>query len=295
MPIPTDTPARLKAIEGLLDDPSPAVRNAVIDELIAHGSGGRAFLNELCKGNDLEIRRHALAVLNILDKDSPEKMFSRFIKSMNYELESGYFLLSRIDNPELNVTDFMEKMDEMALRCQTLFTSPLSPRDRCRILNRVLFHEYGFTGNRSDFDNPENTFLHTLFETRKGLPISLSIVYLMVARRLELELEPVGIPGRFMVGCYLEEEPFFIDVYENGVFRSLEDVLQFLDNNELEADLGHFGPCPVGEVLCRCCRNLGKQYRLLFEDDKADLYQSFVKEFEAHFEKKPKSAIPRLS
>lgn len=286
MPIPTDSAARLKAIAGLLDDPSPSVRNAVIDELVSHGTAGRAFLNELCKGSDVELRKHAIAVLEILDKDSPQKMFSRFIKSMNYELESGYFLLSRIEDPEIKITDYMEKLDEMALRCQTLFTSPLGPRDRCRILNRVIFHEYGFTGNRSDFDNPDNTFIHTLFETRKGLPISLSIVYLMVARRLELELEPVAIPGRFMVGCYLEAEPFFIDVFENGVFRSLEDLLRFLDVNELEADLGHFGPSPVGAVLCRCCRNLAHQYRLLFEDDKADLYQSFVTEFEAHFEKR---------
>lgn len=286
MQIPTETAARLKAIEGLLDDPTPAVRNAVIEELILHGSAGRAFLNEVCKSKSLDLRRHALSILEILDKDAPQKMFSRFIKSLNYELESGYFLLSRIDDPDLKVNGFMEKMDNIALRCQTLFTSPLSPRDRCRILNRVIFHEYGFTGNRSDFNNPNNTFIHTLFETRKGLPISLSILYLMVARRLELKLEPVGIPGRFMVGCFLEEEPFFIDVYENGIFRSLEDMLQFLDTNEIEADLGHFGPSPVGEVLCRCCRNLAHQYRLLFDDEKADLYKSYVNEFEANFEKR---------
>lgn len=286
MPIPTETAARLKALEGLLDDQTPAVRQAVVDELINHGSAGRTFLNELCRSSNLQLRRHALAVLEVLDKDSPEKMFSRFIKSLNYELETGYFLLSRIEEPELKVTDFMQRLDAIALRCQTLFTSPLSPRDRCRIINRVIFHEYGFTGNRSDYDNPQNTFIHSLFETRKGLPISLSILYLMVARRLELELEPVGIPGRFMVGCFLEKEPFFIDVYENGIFRSLEDLLYYLEANQIEADLGHFGPCPVGEVLCRCCRNLVNQYRLLFEDDKSELYQTFVDEFESHFEKR---------
>ncbi|MDA0347464.1 MAG: transglutaminase-like domain-containing protein [Verrucomicrobia bacterium] len=282
--IPTsESTARLKALEGLMDDPTPAVRNAVVDEIIKYGSAGRAFLNNICKGNDLELRRHALSILMVLDKDSPQKLFSRFIKSLNYELESGYFLLSRIDNPELKVSDLMARMDDIALRCQTLFTAPLSPRDRCRILNRVIFHEYGFTGNRSDFNNPNNTFIHSLFETRKGLPISLAMLYLMVGRRLELDLEPVAIPGRFMVGCFLEKEPFFIDVYENGIFRSLEDLLYFLEANELDANLGHFGPCPIGEVLCRCCRNLSQQYRLLFDDEKADLYQSYVEEFESHF------------
>ncbi|MCZ6671630.1 MAG: transglutaminase-like domain-containing protein [Verrucomicrobia bacterium] len=286
MPTSTETTARLQAIQGLMDDPSPAVRQAVVDELIKLGSAGRNFLNDLCKGSNLENRRYALSIIEILDKDSPVQMFKRFINSLNYELESGYFLLSRVEEPELKIADYMQKLDDMALRCQTLFTAPLSPRDRCRILNRVIFHEYGFTGNRSDYNNPQNTFIHSLFETRKGLPISLSILYLMVARRLELDLEPVGIPGQFMVGCFLEKEPFFIDVYENGVFRGLEDLLYYLEANQLEADLGHFGPCPVGEVLCRCCRNLAQQYHLLFEDDKAELYQSFVNEFKTHFEKR---------
>ena len=280
------TTSRLNALLGLLDDSTPAVRNAVIDELVQMGSAGRSFLTDLCKNSDLEVRRHALVILDILDKDAPAQMFKRFIKSLHYELESGYFLLSRIDDPNLKITDFMQKLDDIALRCQTLFTSPLSPRDRCRILNRVIFHEYGFTGNKSDFDNPDNTFIHTLFETRKGIPISLSILYIMVAQRLELELEPVGIPGRFMVGCFLEAEPFFIDVFENGIFRSLEDLLYYLEVNHLDADLGHFGPCPIGEVLCRCCRNLVKQYRLMFEDETAADYHQFVKAFEANFEKR---------
>tara|TARA_B100001123_G_scaffold448868_1_gene611763 strand:- start:1866 stop:2732 length:867 start_codon:yes stop_codon:yes gene_type:complete len=286
MPRPTIPSARLKALSGLIDDPSPAVRNAVIEEFIQLGSEGRNFLNELSKGSNLNLRRHALGILEILDWDSPTQMFTRFIKSLNYELESGYFLLSRVNNPDIKVTDYMQKLDDIAFRCQTLFISPLSPRDWCRILNRVIFHEYGFTGNKSDFDNPRNTFIHSLFETRKGIPISLSILYIMVAQRLELELEPVGIPGRFMVGCFLEKEPFFIDVFENGIFRSLEDLLYYLEINQLDTDLDHFGPCPIGEVLSRCCRNLAHQYQLVFEDEIAAVYQSFVTAFEANFEKR---------
>ena len=140
--------------------------------------------------------------------------------------------------------------------------------------------------DKSDFDNPRNTFIHSLFETRKGIPISLSILYIMVAQRLELELEPVGIPGRFMVGCFLEKEPFFINVFENGIFQSFEDLLYYLEINQLDADLEHFAPCPIGEVLCRCCRNLAHQYRLVFEHEISAIYQSFVNAFEANFEKR---------
>ena len=285
MPSDNSKTKRLKAIKGLLDDPTPSVRQAILVELGNLGEEGKRFILEYCKSENLVVRRHAHQILEILEKDSPVKMFNRFIRSLNYELESGYFLLSRIDNGKLDISEYIQKLDEMAFRCQSLLYSPMSPREKCRILNRVIFHEYGFTGNRSDFNNPKNTFLHSLFSTRKGLPISLSILYLLVARRLELALQPVGIPGRFMVGCFAEDEPFFIDVFENGIFRSLEDIVYYIERNKLSVTLGLLGPCPVGEVLCRCCRNLSKQFALLNQRAKAELYGSFVNEFEAHFEK----------
>ena len=285
MPIDISKVRRLKAIEELLDDPTPSVRRAILVELVNLGEEGRQFILECCKSGNLVVRLHAHEVLAVLDKDSPVKMFHRFIRSLNYELESGYILLSRIDNRQLEVSEYIQKLDEMAARCQSLIYSPMSPREKCRVLNRVIFHEYGFTGNRADFNNPNNTFLHTLFKTRKGLPISLSILYLLVARRLEMPLEPVGIPGRFMVGCFVEDKPFFIDVFENGIFRSIEDVVYYIERNRMSVTLGLLGPCPVGEVLCRCCRNLSKQFAMLNDRAKAELYGSFAYAFEAHFEK----------
>lgn len=285
VPIDISKVRRLKAIEELLDDPTPSVRRAILVELVNLGEEGRQFILECCKSGNLVVRLHAHEVLAVLDKDSPVKMFHRFIRSLNYELESGYILLSRIDNRQLEVSEYIQKLDEMAARCQSLIYSPMSPREKCRVLNRVIFHEYGFTGNRADFNNPNNTFLHTLFKTRKGLPISLSILYLLVARRLEMPLEPVGIPGRFMVGCFVEDKPFFIDVFENGIFRSIEDVVYYIERNRMSVTLGLLGPCPVGEVLCRCCRNLSKQFAMLNDHAKAELYGSFAYAFEAHFEK----------
>ena len=276
---------RLKAILELLDDPTPSVRQAIVVELDNLGEDGRQFILQCCRSDNLTVRHHAHKVLTVLDKDSPVKMFHRFIRSLNYELESGYFLLSRIDNRNLDVTAHIQKLDEMANRCRSLIYSPMSLREKCRVLNRVIFHEYGFAGNRADFNNPSNTFIHSLFKTRKGLPISLSILYLLVARRLEMPLEPVGVPGRFMVGCFVEDKPFFIDPFENGMFRSLEDIVYYIESHEMSVTLGLLGPCPVGEVLCRCCRNLAEQFAMLNERAKAELYGSFAYAFEAHVEK----------
>ena len=82
------------------------------------------------------------------------------------------------------------------------------PLEICSVMNRVLFHEYGFRGAGKDFENPQNSFLHRVLERRKGLPITLSVIYILIARRLGFDLEPIGLPGRFMVGCFSDERPF---------------------------------------------------------------------------------------
>jgi hypothetical protein len=87
-----------------------------------------------------------------------------------------------------------------------------------------LFHENGFRGNVEHYTDPLNSFLPLVLERHKGIPISLCLVYLLVAQRLGLDLEPVGIPGHFLVGCYHEDAPLFIDPFEQGAFRTTCDV-----------------------------------------------------------------------
>jgi len=279
--------SRKIAFRTLLDDPSPTVRQALIQSLQDYGSSGVDFLKELKTSGDQELSEHSQNILQILQKDTPEMMFTQFIRSLQYDLESGFFLLSKIDKPDLDVSEYMGRLEDIADRCKTLFIHPMTDRERCRVLNRVIFHEHGFVGNRQDFDNPSNTFIHSLFATHRGIPISLSILYLLVALRCDLKLDPIAFPGRFMVGSFSEEEPFFIDPFEGGAFKSVDYILNFLNQHDLEVHLEHFAPCPIGEVLCRCCRNLHHQYALHKQQDKAELYQQFVHEFEATFERKP--------
>ena len=75
------------------------------------------------------------------------------------------------------------------------------------MINRVLFHEWGFRGNVEQFTDPMNSFIDKVLTRRKGIPISLSVLYLLVGERLGLPLEPVGLPGHFVVGCYADEAP----------------------------------------------------------------------------------------
>ncbi|MBW8782688.1 MAG: transglutaminase family protein [Verrucomicrobia bacterium] len=269
-----------EALLGLLDDPSPAVRKVLLAHFTAQGASARIFLEDLAASGNRLLSVHARGYLEELKFTDPVAEFRGFIRSLNYELETGALLLSRTVFPNLNAGLCCEQLDALAARCRELFAEPLSIREKCRVINRVLFHENGFRGNIEHYTDPLNSFLDQVLARRKGTPLSLSIVYLLVAQRLGMELEPVGLPGHFMIGCYQEDAPLFIDPFEQGAFRSPEEVFAFLKANQVSPKITDLAPTPVREVLCRTCRNLAHHYSVSGDPGHSRLFASFVEEFE---------------
>ena len=128
--------------------------------------------------------------------------------------------------------------------------------------------------------DPQNSFLHRVLERRRGLPITLSVVYILVARRIGFEIDPIGLPGRFMVGCFSETKPFYIDVWSGGKFLEIEQMADFLDDSSIEDSGSLLLPVTVAETLTRGCRNLVQQYGKQGDADNARLFNKFVLEFE---------------
>ena len=275
------TPAQRKALVTLLDDVAPAVRQALLTAFASHGRESVDLLRELARQPNRVLALHAARYLRELNFSDPVGEFRRFIRSLNYELESGALLLSRTINPDLDVGACCVQLDTMAARCRELITEPATTREKCRVLNRVLFHEHGLHGNADDYTDPRNSFLDQVLTRRKGLPISLSIVYLLVAERLGLQLEAVALPGHFMVGCYDEGVPFFIDPFNAGALLTAGEVFILLRQNGSHAVISDLAPTPVREVLCRCCRNLVLHYTAANEPGHASLFADFVAEFES--------------
>lgn len=276
------------AVLALLDDPSPTVRKALLAHFTAQGEAARVFLETLADGGSRLLAGHARGYLDELKFTDPVAEFRDFIRSLNYELETGALLLARTVIRDLDVGLNCQRLDTLAARCRELIAEPLSVREKCRIINRVLFHEHGFRGNVEHYTDPLNSFLPVVLERHKGIPLSLSIVYLLVAQRLGLDLEPVGLPGHFLVACYQEEVPLFIDPFEQGAFHTAEEVLTVHLSGH-SPKLTDLAPTTVREVLCRSCRNLVNHYTTAGDSERAGLFASFVAEFESSYDRHSQS------
>jgi regulator of sirC expression with transglutaminase-like and TPR domain len=279
------TTAEKEALLALLDDESAVVRQALVAQFLTLGDEGRRFLQEVARGPNRVAALAAGWYLRELKFSDPVAEFRGFIQSLNYELETGVLLLSRTVNPNLDVTAVCAQLDAFAARARKLMPRAATMRAQARVLNRVLFEEYGLRGNVDNYTDPKNSLIDQVLERRVGIPISLSIVYLLVAQRVGLEVEPVGVPGHFLVGGYEPEGPFFVDAFNEGQLLSPEDVFDRIRSLQHTPQLADLAPTPVREVLSRACRNLANHYAAADDAAHARLFADFVSEFDATYER----------
>ena len=283
METPRLTVPEKEALISLLDDPSPSVRQALIAQFTRLGAEGSEFLFSTASGPNRIAALAASEILRELKFSDPAEDFRKFIRSLNYELETGMLLLNRTVNPSLDVAGICTQLDALAARCRKLTPASRGLREQCRGINRVLFDELKLRGNEAHYTDPNNSLLDQVLSRHLGIPLSLSVVYLLVAQRLGLELEPVGVPGHFLIGCYEPEGPFYLDAFNQGQFLTPDDIFARIRSQQRLPQLSDLAPTPVREVLARCCRHLTKHYIAAGDTTHARLFAGFVHDFEVAY------------
>ncbi|PJZ68784.1 transglutaminase [Leptospira perolatii] len=180
------------------------------------------------------------------------------------DLEEGVFLLSSVVNPELYYPDFRTYLDRIALRVEELvdLNEDLASDDvKVHFLTRVLSQEEGFVGNHDQYEDPDNSYLHKVFESKRGIPISLSAIYLLVAHRLQLPLYGVNMPLHFLLHFESSEFQTYIDPYHGGVMLDRSTCIRFLKANGFQAHDRYFTRASTLTMLKRMYRNLIHIYR----------------------------------
>lgn len=273
--------SELSALTRLLDDPSPTVHEALVAAFRAHGGDALTDLRRIA-GSRLDPRAaYATAMLTELGDRDYVGAFRRFIEAGRHDLEAGCLLLEKILVPETVAADYAAPLDALASRVREVMPEDASLRDACRVLNRVIFHEWHFRGDQTLFLSVNGSLLGRVLASRRGIPISLCIVYLLVCKRLGLPLVPVGLPGRFMLGYHPgSPDGFFVDCFDGGVFRTRAEVKLILIQNGLPSTDDYLAPVNAAETLCRTCRNLASQLDASGDPDRAELFAEFVQAFE---------------
>lgn len=179
-------------------------------------------------------------------------------------LAEAALAVARMEYPDLDAAPYLTRLDDMARRVQTYMRKNPTARESIALLNRVLFQQEGLRGNREDFYDPRNSFLNDVLDRKLGIPITLSVVYMEVARRAGFPVAGVGMPGHFLLEHYdVVAGEIFIDAFDGGSVLGPKDCQQRLDKvygGQIEMRAEYLQPVTHREILSRMLNNLRQIY-----------------------------------
>ena len=253
---PNERPAtNIDALLHLLSDQDPRIARQIHRHLVDAGPEALPLLREALKDCDEpSLATRIRTVIGDIAQADIEQHWDALIRTSapDLDLEAGAFLIARTGDPEMETTPYQQRLDDMAAELQPLSSG--TPRQVVRHMNEYLFQTLRFRGNTEQYYDPNNSFLHRVLEDRVGIPISLSVVYLLLGQRLCVPVAGIGLPGHFLVG--LQTEPVFIDCFHQGTLLTEKDCARLLQNHGVEFDRRYLEPCSHAEILARMLRNL---------------------------------------
>ena len=193
-----------------------------------------------------------------------------FSKNPNYNLIEKCLKLAQIlEHHDLDVSKYVEKINDIGNSLRMKISGIKNPTYLISMLNEYLFDELGFRGAEEDYYDPGNSFLNIVFNKKTGIPITLSIIYAEIAKKIGLDLKIVGFPGHVIVK-YKNE--IILDPFYRGRLLTIEDLEEILDRNfgdGVEFVPEYLNEATVEQLLTRLLRNLKNAYTQSYAYDNA--------------------------
>lgn len=176
---------------------------------------------------------------------------------------AGLRFAREIAYPDLDVGYYMARLDELARMADATLPAGASAANRAQIIAHFLFREEAFRGNAAHYEDPRNSYLNEVLERRLGIPISLSVIFVAVARRLGLEAYGVALPGHFIAGVRAGVHDVWLDPFHGGERLSLADCERLVRETvgyEGPLDPRWLLPADPLPILARMLNNLRLTY-----------------------------------
>ena len=196
---------------------------------------------------------------------SPLQYFSSLVQSdAHFRLLEAAVSLAQDEYPELDVQEVLGDVDQLLARLKRRLPGDAPELQRLRALNQFFFRDLGFGGNINDYYDPDNSYLNTVLRTRRGIPITLAVLWLELAVGVGLNARGVAFPGHFMVKVNLPKGQVVIDPF-NGQSLSREELTERLEpfrqrspiSEEFEVPMGlYLQSAPPRDIIGRMLRNL---------------------------------------
>lgn len=264
---------KIEALVKLIEDPDDVIYQQIRDELINYGSTVIPFLEK-----SWESEQYGLLFQSRIEQLIHDIQFNQSLKeiiewknSTEKDLLEGSIAIAKLQYPNLDENQIKEKIASIRKSVWLEINENQTAYEKVRILNKVFFGTYGFTGNSSNYHASDNSLINRVLETKKGNPLSLSIIYSVVAQSLDLPIYGVNLPNHFILAYmdefqigkhFMPEEHedygvlFYINPFSRGSIFDQEEIKEFMKGINRQPDRSCFEPCSNSTIIYRMLTNL---------------------------------------
>jgi regulator of sirC expression with transglutaminase-like and TPR domain len=197
----------------------------------------------------------------IIETIKARQSFSEFatLDEEAFPLDRSALAFAIEEYPGINIQSYLRKLDTYAASTEVLVGLDRKPVNVIEGLNEVLFVQEGLRGNSEDYYDPRNSFLNEVLDRKLGIPISLSVIYMEVAKRISFPIQGIGFPGHFLIKHVAKDREIIIDPYNRGKILTLSECQELLDKSHdgaLHMNSSLLQPMDKRSIITRMLYNL---------------------------------------
>jgi regulator of sirC expression with transglutaminase-like and TPR domain len=261
----------LKALVSLLDDDDQQVVTHVEGKILSIGKEVIPFLEHEWESNlNPKVQNRIEELIHTLQYDLLRERLKNWYTGKEQDLLTGMWILATYQYPDLELEKLKQDLEQIYYETWLEFRPDLYPFDQVKVINSVLFNKLRFGANTKNFHSPGNSMINVVLESRKGNPITLCVIYLMVAQKLKLPVHGVNLPNLFILTYKDENHQFYINAFNRGLIFSKQDIENYIHELHLVPQPSFFEACSSLEIVRRALRNLVMSFEKIGEHAKAD-------------------------
>ena len=273
----------IQALISLMDDPDDSIFSQIRDELKSYGSEIIPHLESSWEENNygLIFQSRIENLVHEIQFEEVKQQLSQWKISSERDLLEGSMIIARYQYPELEDEGVIHDIQSIRREIWLELNPKQTAFEKVKIFNKIFYGTHNFHGNSKNFHSPMNSYLNVVMETRRGNPLSLCIVYSIIAQSLGLPIYGVNLPNHFILAYldengtnhYLQESNehgvlFYINAFSKGSILRENDIRTFLSGLKLPMIKEHFEPCSNTAILKRMLINLIASFQQVGNSEK---------------------------
>jgi regulator of sirC expression with transglutaminase-like and TPR domain len=280
-------PTEVNSLIKLLDDPDGEIFEHVHQKLLSFGNEAIEYLEMAWEEAFDPIQQERIAgLVHEIQFGTLKKDLQLWYQSGAFDLLQGILIVNRYQYPDLDEQKVINQIEAIKRDIWIQMMNEASPAEQVKLINHVFYNIYGFSGtNTTNHQDPQNSYISQVLESKKGNQISLAIIYSIIAQKLDIPVYGVNLPQHFIL-AYLDETLqsefeggilFYINAFNKGFIFGRRDVDMFLKQLNLKFDKQFYEPCSNTDIIKRVIRNLISAYEHLGSSDKVNELTELLK------------------